>query len=711
MDVESETPVNLPIPRGGVRPRRLAASMALTVAAALTCGATAGTTARAATPAVNVTVNAREGLGTVPDTAYGANQAVWDGQMNSPATAKLLGQAGVRMMRYPGGSYGDGYHWQTNTVSGGGYVAPGTDFDSFMGTVKAMDAQAILIANYGTGTPQEAAGWVRYANVTKGYGVKYWEIGNELYGNGHYGADWELDDHADKSPAAYAHNLVEYAKAMKAVDPTIKVGAVLTLPGGWPDGSVASGDGGDWNQTVLPIVGSYADFVIVHYYPNGPTSAADSLRQTQLLPAQLAQVRQEIDQYAGPNGRHLGIAVTETENTYQPDTQPGALYNADVYFTALENGAFTVDYWDTRNGMGNVTTAPDGATDYGDGGLLSSGQCNGDGVCEPPLNTPFPAYYGIQMLSTVARPGDTLIRAGTDDPLVSAHAARNADGGLSVELVNKDPDHARTVDLDYAGWTPGGDTPTVYTYGAEATSITTAREGTATTQVIPPYSIVTLKLTPSPDNPIGTTSAAPGDPAATDVTADSATISWQPVAGGDVTRYEVYRQFGTDSELLGESTSTSYTVRNLRPGTSYTLNVLAVDQKGHLSMPSPPVRFITGTPGTSTCAVTYDVATSWGSGFVANISITNTGPDPITGWTLAFTFPTDTESVSGSTWNGDYSQDGRHVIVTPAGSDAYLAAGAGNTVTTGFVGDQSGPDPSPTSFTLNGTVCTTTYSS
>src|SRR5256885_557054 len=79
-----------------------------------------------------------------------------------------------------------------------GSRAPGTHFDSFVGTVKKIGAQPILIANYGTGTPEEAAGWVRYANVTKGYGAKYWEIGNENYGNGYYGADWEADNHASK---------------------------------------------------------------------------------------------------------------------------------------------------------------------------------------------------------------------------------------------------------------------------------------------------------------------------------------------------------------------------------------------------------------------------------------------------------------------------------------------------------------------------------
>ncbi|WP_213011986.1 cellulose binding domain-containing protein [Paractinoplanes toevensis] len=656
-------------------------------------------------------VNANEGLGTVPDTAYGLNQAVWDGNMNTPASVELLGRAGVQMMRYPGGSYGDGYHWQTNTVSGGGWVAPGTDFDSFMGTTRAVGAQAMVIANYGSGTPEEAAEWVRYANVTKGYGVKYWEIGNEVYGNGHYGADWELDYHTSKSPTTYANNVVEYARAMKAVDPTVRIGVVLTLPNSWPDGSVASGDSKDWNHTVLPIVGPYVDFGVIHYYPNH-TTAADVLQQTGLLPAELAQVRQQISRYAGDRGPSIGIAVTETQSNFQAATQPGALFTADVYFTALENGVFNVDYWDTRNGMpeDNITTAPDGATDYGDGGMLSSGNCNSHNVCEPPLNTPFPAYYAFQMLGEVAVPGDTLVRSGSDNPLLGVHAARNNDGNLSVELINRDPSAAYTVDLDYVGWAPSSETPTVHTYAAEGTSITTAQRGTAGTQVVPAYSIVTVKLTPSATNPVSRTLSAPGSPTVSNVTAHSAIIAWTPSTGGDVTRYGVFQQIGTNSVLLGESTSATFTAQNLVPGTSYTVNVLATDQKGYRSMPSTPVTFVTGTPQNSTCAVTYDVVSGWASGFVANLAITNTGPDPINGWTLAFSFPSSTESVSSSTWNGTYAADGQNVVVTPADGNTYLTPNGGNTVSTGFVGNQTGANPSPASFTLNGAVCTTTYS-
>jgi hypothetical protein len=425
--------------------RRLAAAVVLAVAAAsVVTSSSAAHATETAAAAVNVMVNAREGLGTVPDTAYGLNQAVWDTNMNTQTSVDLLGQAGVRMMRYPGGSYGDGYHWQTHTVSGGGYIAPGTEFDSFMHTTQAIGAQAILIANYGSGTPEEAAAWVQYANTTKGYGVKYWEIGNEIFGNGYYGANWELDYHDSKSATTYANTVVQYANAMKAVDPTIKVGAVVTDPGNWPDGVVGSEDPGDWNRTVLSIAGPAIDFVIMHYYPNH-TTAADVLQQTKLLlPGELAQLRQKINHYAGPNAANIGIALTETASNYQSDSQVGGLFAADVYFTALEN---------------------------------------------------------LQMLSKVALPGDTLVRAGSDNQLVSVHAARNAGGGVSVELVNQDPANAYTVTLNYDGWTPNGATPTVYTFGSRFTAISTSQQGTAHTQVIPPYSIVTVKLSPSATNP------------------------------------------------------------------------------------------------------------------------------------------------------------------------------------------------------------------
>ncbi len=247
-------------------------------------------TASAAADPVTVTVNTRAGLATVPDTALGVNHAIWDSNLGTAETSDLLRDAGVQMMRYPGGSYADIYHWKDHTAPGG-YVAPGTDFDTFMAAVRRVGAQPMIIANYGTGTPAEAADWVRYANVTKGYDARYWTIGNENYGNGHYGSAWEADDHPDKSATQYARLVVEYADAMKAVDPSIKVGAVLTMPGNWPDGITAGSDPGPWNQTVLSIAGPKIDFVDVHWYPGG--TAAESLARVNHLPDATYLLRQQ----------------------------------------------------------------------------------------------------------------------------------------------------------------------------------------------------------------------------------------------------------------------------------------------------------------------------------------------------------------------------------------------------------------------------------
>ncbi|MCI4066964.1 cellulose binding domain-containing protein [Micromonospora sp. R77] len=651
---------------------------------------------------VTVTVNARAGLATVPDTALGVNHAIWDANLGSTETSDLLRAAGVRMLRYPGGSYGDIYHWKDHTAPGG-YVAPGTDFDTFMAAAKRVGAQPMIIANYGTGTPAEAADWVRYANVTKGYGARYWAVGNENYGNGLYGSGWEADDHADKSATQYAKLVVAYADAMKAVDPTVKVGAVLTMPGNWPDGMTAGSDPGPWNSTVLSIAGPKIDFVDVHWYPGG--TAAESLARTSHLPDAAYLLRQQIDRYAGPDAGRIGISFTELNVGAGQNTQPGALFLADAYSGLLENGVFTVQWWNVHNGIGTVSEVA-GHTDYGDFGLLSSGGCTADGsVCEPPLNTPFAPYHALSMMNLFARAGDQLVRAGTDQPLLTAHATRRADGDLAVLLVNKDPDTAYPVTLDYAGFTPADTAPTVHTLTNGADAIATARSGSATSRTLPPYSLTTLVLRPA--GAVTGQPGAPGRPTATAVTDRTATISWPAATPGasPIAKYEVYRQNGAVSEQLGETSGLSLSVGNLNPGSRYTVNVLARDTAGRVSWSSPPLSLTTGSPAASTCAVRLSKTSDWGNGFVAGVDIVNTGPNPINGWTLGWNWPTGWQQLS-SGWSADWSQAGTAVKATSTADNRQLAAGGGAT-SIGFVGSYGGPNVLPGVFTLNGTVCTT----
>ncbi|GAA3784323.1 cellulose binding domain-containing protein [Micromonospora maritima] len=656
--------------------------------------------AGAAADPVAVTVNARAGLATVPDTALGVNHAIWDSQLGSTETSDLLRAAGVQMLRYPGGSYADIYHWKTHTAPGG-YVAPDTDFDTFMAAARRVGAQPMIIANYGTGTPAEAADWVRYANVTKGYGAKFWTVGNENYGNGHYGSAWEADDHPDKSATQYARLVVEYADAMKAVDPGIKVGAVLTMPGNWPDGITAGADPGPWNQTVLSIAGPKIDFVDVHWYPGG--SAAESLARTDHLPDAAWLLRQQIARYAGPGADRIGISLTELNVDTGRTTAPGALFLADAYSGLLEQGVFTVQWWNVHNGIGTVSEVA-GQTDHGDFGLLSSGGCTADGeVCEPPFNTPFAPYHALSMMNLFARAGDQFVRAGTDQPLVTAHAVRRPDGSLAVLLVNKDPDTAHPVTVDYAGFTPADEAPTVHTLTNGATGVSTGRSGSAGARTLPPYSLTTLVLRPAGSS--AGRPAAPGRPTAGAVTDRTATISWPAATPGaaPIAKYEVYRQRGAVSEQLGETAGTSLTVGNLEPGARYTVNVLARDTAGRVSWSSPPLTFATGSPAASACAVRFRADTDWGNGYVATVEVVNTGPDAVDGWTLTWTWPTGWQQVS-SGWSATWTQTGRDVRVTSTADNRRLAADGGS-ASVGFVGAYGGPNVPPGAFRLNGTVC------
>jgi cellulase/cellobiase CelA1 len=93
----------------------------------------------------------------------------------------------------------------------------------------------------------------------------------------------------------------------------------------------------------------------------------------------------------------------------------------------------------------------------------------------------------------------------------------------------------------------------------------------------------------------------------------------------------------------------------------------------------------------------------WSTGFSANVSITNTGPAAINGWTLRFTFPGNQQISQG--WSATWTQSTAVVTATNLSYNGALAAGA--SVGIGFNATFTGTNTRPTSFTLNGATCTT----
>jgi hypothetical protein len=418
----------------------------------------------------------------------------------------------------------------------------------------------------------------------------------------------------------------------------------------------------------------------------------------------VSTLHSELSQYAGiANPASIPILVTETNSTLDLDTQPAALFAADMDMTWLENGVTSVDWWNEHNGEGTVSTV-NGATDYGDQGIFSNNTNNG-GTAEPPVDTPFAPYYGIEMLSKLAAPGSTMVNASSSQALLKVHSVRDAAGNLNVLIDNEDPANSYTVSLGYSGFTPTG-TPTDYTLANNATAITSA-SGSASSATVAPYSLTVVHIPGSGGTGV-TAPGAPGQPVASGLSSSTsgnntgtATLTWPASVAGTypVANYQVY----SGSTLVTTTTGTSLSLTGLTIGTSYTYDVVAVDSHGNPSLPSPPVTFTVPPPANATCAVHYAQTGSWPGGFQASVTITNEAASAVNGWQLTWTWPNSGEAIT-QLWNGTATQSGTAVTVANASYNATIGA-SGGTVNFGFTGSDSGQAPAPAAFRLNGTIC------
>jgi alpha-N-arabinofuranosidase len=195
-------------------------------------------------------------------------------------TLGALDRLKMTAMRYPGGNFASGYHWQDG-------IGPQTarpvirelawqstepnqiGTDEFIRLSHRMDWTPMLTVNLGTGTPEEARNWVEYCNSPTGtrysnlraangsanpHEVKLWCLGNEMDG------PWQLGHvPADQ----YAIRAQQAAKMMKDVDRTIELVACgscnITLPTYL-----------EWDRQVLEYLGDQVDYISLHRYVGNP---------------------------------------------------------------------------------------------------------------------------------------------------------------------------------------------------------------------------------------------------------------------------------------------------------------------------------------------------------------------------------------------------------------------------------------------------------
>jgi alpha-N-arabinofuranosidase len=458
---------------------------------------------------VNLSVNANHLVRVVDDRLFGVNTAVWDGALNTPETITLLQAIDNKILRFPGGSAADAYHWQTNTSDGNNWQWA-TNFDAFANVARSTGAQAFITVNYGSGTPQEAADWVRYANITKKYGFKYWEIGNENYGS------WENDLQVrPHDPFRYAQRTKDYMAQMKAIDPTIKLGVVLIEgedayanytdhPATNPRTGVAHNG---WTPVLLSTLKSLSivpDFVIYHRYEQEPGNEGDAflLQAAKGWKTVAAGLRQQLSDYLGAASVNVEIVATENNSvSYNPGKQTTSLVNglylADSLGTIMQTEFKALAWWDLRNSQESANNNSGilyGWRQYGDYGIMSA------------MNDLYPTYSAIAVVAGVARGGDQIITAGSDYDLLSVYAAKRSNGKLSLLVINKSPSVRLTASIQLIGFTPQANA-TLISYGIPQDEAARTGAGnpnpesavfsgaaTTFTRAFAPYSVTVISL-------------------------------------------------------------------------------------------------------------------------------------------------------------------------------------------------------------------------
>lgn len=421
---------------------------------------------------VHVNVNSKQTIREVDPRLFGLNTAIWDGAFNTATTAELLLEADNQALRFPGGSISDIYHWQTNTSDGETWQWA-TSFDAFAHIATLTQAQVFITANYGTGTPAEAAEWVRYSNQTKGYGFKYWEIGNENYGT------WEADHNIrPNDPVTYATRFKEYVQQMKAVDPSIKIGAVIEATedgsANYPDEVVTNPRTGashsGWTAVLLATfqqLGVTPDFVVYHRYEQGPGGESDAylLTAAKGWSADATTIRQILNDYLGANAALVEINCTENNSVYgNPGKQTTSLVNglflADSIGNIMKTEFNSFFWWDLRNGQeagNNNSSSLYGWRRYGDYGIVNAADPAG------PADR-YPTFYVYKLLQHFARGGEIVLEAGSDYNGLGVYAVRDHNKTLHLLLINKHPTATLNTSVTIDGFNVGPQAE-VYRYG------------------------------------------------------------------------------------------------------------------------------------------------------------------------------------------------------------------------------------------------------
>ena len=198
-------------------------------------------------------------------------------------TLELLKRLDSPVYRWPGGNFVSGYDWKDgigdrdkrpprkNPAWKG--VEP-NDFgvDEFLTFCKILGTEPYIAVNTGNGDIENALAELQYVNGgsttpmgqaraqnghIEPYGVKWWGIGNEMYG------DWQI---GHMPVEKYVEKNNQFVDAFRKADPSVKV--------------IAVGSVGKWDEAFLPGAAAHMDLISEHFYSGeNKNNVAEHVRQ------------------------------------------------------------------------------------------------------------------------------------------------------------------------------------------------------------------------------------------------------------------------------------------------------------------------------------------------------------------------------------------------------------------------------------------------
>lgn len=345
-----------------------------------------------------------------------------------PDVVQALRELRPGIIRF-GGSTTETFDWR-NTIGDpdrrvpwrnapwGGMHPTGAGLEEFVQLCKAVDAEPLICVRVSGKEPAEGAAQVEYFNGgpdtpmgrlraqnghPEPYGVKYWQVGNELGGD------------------EYARELAAFCAAMKAADPTIKLLSAFPSP------------------AVLREAGEYLDYLCPHHYGCEDLAGKE---------AELQDLRRLAAEYAP--GRNLKIAVTEW-NTTAGDWGLGR-----AMLWTLDNALACSRYHNLLHRYADLVEIANRSN-------LTNSFCSGILQTDNTRLYKTPTYYAQQLYACHAgsRPLQVEIEGDLERDDVSATLSR--DGRTLVLFVVNNTRDGRKVTLDLSAFGPLEKTAQIWT--------------------------------------------------------------------------------------------------------------------------------------------------------------------------------------------------------------------------------------------------------